>query len=146
MLRLFLKLLFWWLWCITDENQKSSFSEYIFKSIKKKGLLYWNNYESVLSYTLSDCLWLWQFTASVESSMDVISLWHCWDVTEALVAFIAALNLPVLLGPTFLLFLLTAAQRFPVGLSQGLVGWSIKLINIIDNKLFGINVGVLGKC
>lgn len=100
----------------------------------KKGLLYRNNYEGVVSYILSD--WLSQFTASVESSMDVISLWHCSNVTKALVAFIAALNLPVLLGPTFLLFLLTAAQRFPVGLSQGLVGWSIKLINIIDNKLF----------
>lgn len=108
----------------------------------KKGLLYRNNYEGVVSYILSD--WLSQFTASVESSMDVISLWHCSNVTKALVAFIAALNLPVLLGPTFLLFLLTAAQRFPVGLSQGLVGWSIKLINIIGNKLFDINVGVLG--
>lgn len=51
----------------------------VFQSISlnqsKKGLLYRNNYEGVVSYTLSD--WLSQFTASVESSMDVISLWHC---------------------------------------------------------------------
>lgn len=67
---------------------------------------------------LDNALFPW-FTTSVQCDMEVISLWHCGGVTEALVGLMVSFSSPVFLCWVFVIFLLTVCHWFSVGFRSG---------------------------
>ncbi len=58
-------------------------------------------------------------TTSIQRSMEVISLWHCWGGMEVQVSLTVAFSSSAFVGLLFLIFLLTIPHRFSMEFRSG---------------------------
>ncbi len=79
--------------------------------------------ESMFIYYMCPQYLVWApfalITASIQCSMEVISLWHCWGVMEAQISLTVAFSSSAFFGLLFLIILLTIPHRFSMGFRSG---------------------------